>query len=98
MSRTLPGPTSLREQLRLGRALQNEPHAALLEFARTYGPVAEIGYGKYRYVLAFGAEANEYILQTNASNFTWKEAFWPLVAIDGETALVVSDGDGPQAA
>ncbi len=73
--------------------MQHDPRAALLEFAHTYGPVAEIGYGKYRYVLVFGVEANEYVLQTNPTNFTWKEAFWPLVAIDGETALVVSDGD-----
>jgi cytochrome P450 len=93
MSGRLPGPRSVREQLRLARAMQHEPHTALLDFARTYGPVAQIGYRKYRYVLVFGVEANEYVLQTNPANFRWKEAFWPLVAIDGETALVVSDGD-----
>lgn len=93
MSRTLPGPRSLRAQLGLAWAMQRNPRGALLELARTYGPVAEIGYGKYRYVLVFGVEANEYVLQTDPSNFTWKEAFWPLVVMDGETALVVSDGD-----
>ncbi len=93
MSSRLPDPRSLFAQLRLARSMQNEPHTALLDFSRTYGPVAQIGYGKYRYVLVFGVEANEYVLQTNPSNFRWKEAFWPLVAIDGETALVVSDGD-----
>lgn len=93
MSARLPGPRSVREQLRVGRAFTNQPHATLLDLARRYGPVAQIGYGKYRYVLLFGTEANEYVLQTNPANFRWKEAFWPLVAIDGETALVVSDGD-----
>ena len=93
MSRRLPGPRSLRAQLGLARAMQRDPRGALLELARTYGPVAQIGFGKYRYVLVFGVEANEYVLQTNPSNFTWREAFWPLVVIDGETALVVSDGD-----
>jgi cytochrome P450 len=88
----LPGPGTIREQLRVARALQNEPHQALLDLARTYGPVAQIGYGRYTYVLAFGVESNEYVLSTNPTNFRWKEAFWPLVPIDGETALVVSDG------
>jgi cytochrome P450 len=93
MSRPLPGPRSLRAQIGVARAMQRDPRGALLELAATYGPVAQIGFGKYRYVLVFGVEANEYVLQTAPSNFTWREAFWPLVVIDGETALVVSDGD-----
>jgi cytochrome P450 len=88
----LPGP-SLFEQVKLTRTLNSEPHRALMELYEKYGPVGQFGFGKFRYAWAFGAEANEHILHTNASNFTWKEAFWPLVAIDGETALVVSDGD-----
>jgi cytochrome P450 len=93
MTARLPGPRSVREQIRLARAMQTDPHTALIDFAQKYGPVAKIGFGKYRYVLVFGVEANEYVLQTNPSNFRWKEAFWPLVTIDGDTALVVSDGD-----
>jgi hypothetical protein len=86
--RRAPRPRSLREQLRFARPLQNEPHAALLNFAHSHGPVVQFGYGRYRYVLVFGVEANEYVLQTNSTNFRWTEAFRPLVAMDGETALV----------
>ncbi len=69
MSARLPGPASLGAQLRFARALQHEPHRALLELARTYGPVAQFGFSRYTYVLVSGVEANEHVLVTNASNF-----------------------------
>ena len=92
MTTKLPSP-SFVEQIKLARALNSEPHRALMELHARYGPVGQFGFGKFRYAWVFGAEANEHVLHTNASNFTWKEAFWPLVAIDGDTALVVSDGE-----
>jgi cytochrome P450 len=92
MTTKLPGP-SLLEQIKLTRMLNSEPHKALMGLYEKYGPVGQFGFGKFKYAWTFGAEANEYVLHTNAANFTWKEAFWPLVAIDGDTALVVSDGD-----
>jgi cytochrome P450 len=88
----LPGPRSLRDQLAVARGIQRDPHGTLLGLAERYGPVSQIGFGKYTYVLLLGVEANEYVLSTNPSNFRWKEAFWTLVPIDGETALIVSDG------
>ncbi len=83
----------MRAQLGIARQMQGDPHTALLDLAAQYGPVTQIGFGKFLYVVVLGVEANEYVLHTNPSNFRWKEAFWPLVAIDGETALIVSDGD-----
>jgi cytochrome P450 len=59
----------------------------------TYGPVIDFGKGKYHYIYLLSPEANEYILATAPENFTWRDAFWVLVPVNGETALVVSDGE-----
>jgi cytochrome P450 len=58
-----------------------------------YGPVVDFGYGSNRAVLVTGVEANEHVLSTHADCFEWGEAMQALVAVDGPTALVVSDGD-----
>lgn len=63
------------------------------EMHRRHGPVVDAGYGSSRMVLVFGAEANEHVLSTAAHTFEWGEAMQALVAVDGPTALVVSDGD-----
>ena len=60
---------------------------------RRHGPVVDFGYGSNRMVVVFGPEANEHILSTHADAFEWGEAMQALVAVDGPTALVVSDGD-----
>src|SRR5688572_30052839 len=65
----------------------------LQELHRRHGPVVDAGYGSSRMVLLFGAEANEHVLSTAADAFEWGEAMQALVAVDGPTALVVSDGD-----
>ena len=65
----------------------------LQELHRRYGPVVDFGFGSSRMVLVFGAEANEHVLSTAAHTFEWGEAMQALVAVDGPTALVVSDGD-----
>lgn len=95
MSR-LPGPRGLRQQLQLARQLHADPHTALLRMRHDYGPVLEFGRGTYKYIYVLSPEANEHILATDPQNFTWKEAFQPLVAVNGETALVVSDGEEHQ--
>ncbi len=92
VSARLPGPRSITDQVRFAQEVVRDPHAALLNFAATYGPVAQVGYRRYRYVMVFGVEANEYVLHGNAANFRWKEAFWPLEPLVGENALIVSDG------
>lgn len=65
----------------------------LTELHRRYGPVVDFGYGSGRMVLVFGSEANEHVLSTAAHTFEWGEAMQALVAVDGPTALVVSDGE-----
>ncbi len=63
------------------------------ELQRRHGPVVDAGYGSGRMILVFGAEANEHVLSTAAHTFEWGEAMQALVAVDGPTALVVSDGE-----
>jgi cytochrome P450 len=63
------------------------------EVHQRHGPVVDLGYGSSRMVLVFGAEANEHVISKAASCFEWGEAMQALVAVDGPTALVVSDGD-----
>lgn len=90
----LPGP-SLLGQLRLARAMMFRLYTVLPELGRRYGPVFEVGRpGPVRFVCLLGAEANELLLASpNTSNFLWRDATAPLIPVDGETALVVSDGD-----
>lgn len=92
MSR-LPGPRTPWAILGLARRLNADARTALLDMVDTYGPVIDFGRGKYHYIYLLSPEANEHILSTDPSNFTWRDAFWVLVPVNGETALVVSDGE-----
>jgi cytochrome P450 len=58
-----------------------------------YGAVAAFGYKPYRYVALFGPAANRYVLAEHPETFLWRDALASLIAVNGETALVVSDGD-----
>lgn len=91
MSR-LPGPRNPAAVLSLARRLTRDPQAALMRLHDEYGPVVQFGAGRFRYVYLLSPEANELVLAGSPAAFTWKEAFQPLVAVNGETALVVSDG------
>ena len=77
----------------LPRLASGDLVGVLQELHRRHGTVVDFGYGSGRMVLLFGAEANEHVLSTAADAFEWGEAMQALVAVDGPTALVVSDGD-----
>ncbi len=51
------------------------------------------GYGPYRYIGLFGAEANRLVLADRAECFAWHDAMKFLSVVVGDTALVVTDGD-----
>jgi hypothetical protein len=57
-----------------------------------YGPVVRLGFWPVSYTYLFGREANELILSERPDEFTWREALRALEAVDGPTALVLSDG------
>ena len=92
MADRLPGPRTAGATIGLLRLLMSDPCRALVEMHDTYGPVVEFGWGRFRYVYLFGPDANEYVLTRGAQDFTWREAFWPLHPVVGDTALVLSDG------
>jgi len=85
---------SVRDHLTLApRLASGDLVGVLQEVHRRFGPVVDAGYRSGRMILVFGAEANEHILSTAADCFEWGEAMQALVAVDGPTALIVSDGD-----
>ncbi|WP_246257906.1 cytochrome P450 [Amycolatopsis anabasis] len=71
--------------------LLTDPFTALPNLYRRFGPVSAVGAGPLRSVFLLGPEANRFLF-ANADLFRWREAFEPLVPVDGETALIVSDG------
>lgn len=92
----MPGPTrlSLLEHLRLLPWIARGDLVGLMQEVHwRHGPVVDLGAGRGRVILVFGAEANEHVLSKEADSFEWGEAMAALVAVDGPTALVVSDGD-----
>lgn len=92
MSR-LPGPRSPLALARLGRLALTDLPAAVLALRDRYGEVVDFGFGPTRFVYLFGRDANELLLSTEAGRVRWGEAFEPLRFVDGDTAIVLSDGE-----
>ena len=85
---------SIRDHVQLlPRLVRGDFVGVMQEVHERHGPVVDLGYGSSRMVLVFGAEANEHVISKAADCFEWGEAMQGLVAVDGPTALVVSDGD-----
>ncbi len=91
----LPGPGPLASA-RYAVPMLRRPYAVLPELHRRYGPVVAYGRGPFRYVFVFGPDANRLLLHERPEAFRWREALSGLIAIDGDTALVVSDGEDHQ--
>lgn len=71
--------------------LATRPHDGLENLYRRFGPVCTFGLGALRLVYLLGAEANRFVI-THSDLFRWREAFESLAVVDGDTALIVSDG------
>jgi cytochrome P450 len=85
---------TIRDHLRLLPQLgRGDFVGTMLTLRERYGPVVDFGYGSSRAILVTGVEANEHVLSSHADSFEWGEAMQALVAVDGPTPLVVSDGD-----
>src|SRR3954453_5010987 len=93
MGSRLPGPRGPIAQVRTAVALQRRPTETVIALHERYGPVVAFGAGPLRTVALFGAEANKLVLADRADAFHWGPAFAVLAPVDGDTALVVSDGD-----
>src|SRR3954468_4597215 len=93
MGSRLPGPRGVITQVRTAYGMQFRPVDTVVDLHRRYGSVVEFGMRPFRYTIVYGDAANKLILADRADAFTWAEAFAMLAPVDGETALVVSDGD-----
>lgn len=91
MADTLPGISSPRALLRLAAMLARDPYEGLLAARRAGGEASGFGWGRLRYALLFGPDANAFVF-ANSAALTVREAFDVLVPVNGETALIVSDG------
>lgn len=72
--------------------MMRDPAGLLVELRRKYGNVVRFRAGPKTFTAMFGVDANRYLLSENPENFTWREALQSLIVVDGETALVVTDG------
>jgi cytochrome P450 len=68
------------------------PPGEILRALHRRGQVLRFGAGAHRYAYLLGPEANRFVF-ANDDLFTMREAFDVLVPVDGETSLIVSDGD-----
>ena len=87
----VPGP-GLVGNIPVGLTMVREPAETLLRMQRRYGDVFTFGTGPLAYTVLCGPDANRYLLSENPENFTWREAIKGLIVVDGNTALVVTDG------
>ena len=88
----LPGP-GLVETARRLPAVVRSPFAALEDLHQRHGPIVAFGHGPFAYLCLFGPAAHQLVMADRTDAFRWAEAFEPLIAVNGPTALVVSDGD-----
>lgn len=89
----LPGPRWPWEQVQLARLLARSPAEGLSQLYERYGPVVRFGLWPFRYVAMLGPDANRFILAERLELFRWREAMAFLIPVDGDTAMVVSDGE-----
>lgn len=73
--------------------LVRDPYSALVDMQATYGNVFAVGRGRLRFIYLAGAEAHRDLFALGPPDVSWHDAFAVLIPVDGETAIVVSDGD-----
>jgi cytochrome P450 len=88
-----PPRPSVLDQARWAIRLQRDPVDTLTRLHQECGPLVDVGYRPFRFVFGFGPEVNEALLTAPAEQLRWREALSTLIPIDGETALVVTDGE-----
>src|SRR3954449_12160182 len=87
----LPGPP-LWEQGLWGLRLRRDPLGTLVTMHDRYGPVFATGAGPLTYVWLIGPDAHRELF-VGVERFSWREVTKPVMVVDGETAVVVSDGE-----
>jgi cytochrome P450 len=88
----LPGPRLWQQGL-WGLRLRRDPLGTLVAMYERFGPVFATGLGPLRYVFLIGPDAHRELFSPDIDRFSWREATKPLLVVDGDTAVVLSDGD-----
>lgn len=87
----LPGPPLWSQGL-TGLRMRRDALGELSKLHARYGPVIATGAGPLKYVWLIGPDAHRELF-VDIERFSWREATKVLSVVDGETAIVVSDGN-----
>jgi len=90
MSR-LPGPPLWQQGL-TGLRMRRDPLGELVKLHERYGPVIATGAGPLKYVWLIGPDAHRELF-VDIDRYSWREVTKPIMVVDGETAVVLSDGE-----
>ncbi len=89
----LPGPTGIRDRVRLVRGMLAEPAPALDECTERFGPTFALGLGPLRMVVVGDpADLDPLFAEPNES-YRWGHFANVLAFIVGSTSMIVSDGE-----
>lgn len=80
------------DQARAVAVLARHRYDGLITLYERHGPVFRLGGGRWSYVYLLGPEANRFVF-ANSDLLSTREAFELLIPIDGETSLIVSEGE-----
>ncbi|MEI8081148.1 MAG: cytochrome P450, partial [Actinomycetes bacterium] len=89
----IPGIRSPMGPRAFERRLAQDPYATLTGLRDRFGDVVQVsgGFGQAS-VFLFGPEANAFVLSQHKELFRHTEAYQSLLPVDGETALLLTDG------
>ena len=90
MSR-LPGPRLWQQGL-LGLRMRRDLLGEIVKLHERYGPVFATGAGPVKFVWLIGPDAHRELF-VDVDRFSWREVTKPIMVVDGETAVVLSDGE-----
>ena len=90
----LPGPPLWRQGL-TGLRMRRDPLGEISKLHERYGSVFATGAGPLKYVWLIGPDAHRELF-TGVDRFEWRPVTKVVTVVDGETAVVVSDGEDHQ--
>src|SRR5436305_6924802 len=87
----LPGPPLWRQGF-TGLRMRRDPLGEIVRLHERYGPVFATGAGPVKFVWLIGPDAHRELF-VDVDRFSWREVTKPIMVVDGETAVVLSDGE-----
>src|SRR4051812_44186979 len=72
--------------------MRRDPLGELVKLHERYGPVIATGAGPLKYVWLIGPDAHRELF-VDIERYSWREGTKPILVVDGETAVVLSDGE-----